>query len=224
MGGGWAGHCRCRHCDRSGTGTGFSSYTLSPLALTPGTHLGVYEITAAIGEGGMGQVYRATDTTLGRDVAIKVLPDAFALIPNAWRVSSARHRSLAALNHPNIAAIYGVEEVARHACAGARARRRPDARRPDRARPRSRSTRRSPIASQIARGARSGARAGHRASRSEAVEHQGPRRRHGQSARLRARQGVRAIRIAHSRQFTVTDARSARPRRAWASSWEPRRT
>jgi serine/threonine protein kinase len=52
------------------------------LALAPGTRLGVYEITAPIGEGGMGQVYRATDTTLGRQVAIKILPDAFAADPD----------------------------------------------------------------------------------------------------------------------------------------------
>ncbi len=51
------------------------------MALTPGTRLGVYDITAPIGEGGMGQVYRATDTTLGRQVAIKILPDAFAQDP-----------------------------------------------------------------------------------------------------------------------------------------------
>ena len=56
--------------------------------LTAGTRLGPYEIVAQIGEGGMGQVYRATDTTLGRQVAIKILPDAFA-----------------SLNHPHIAAI-----------------------------------------------------------------------------------------------------------------------
>ena len=50
----------------------------SHMGLIPGTRLGVYEVTARIGEGGMGQVYRATDTTLGRQVAIKILPDAFA--------------------------------------------------------------------------------------------------------------------------------------------------
>ena len=53
------------------------------MALTPGTRLGVYEITAPIGEGGMGQVYRATDTALGRQVAIKILPEAFASDPEA---------------------------------------------------------------------------------------------------------------------------------------------
>jgi serine/threonine protein kinase len=53
-------------------------YNPRHVTLTPGTRLGVYDITAPIGEGGMGQVCRATDTTLGRQVAIKILPDAFA--------------------------------------------------------------------------------------------------------------------------------------------------
>jgi eukaryotic-like serine/threonine-protein kinase len=75
------------------------------LALTPGTQLGVYEITASIGEGGMGQVYRATDTTLGRQVAIKILPDAFVADPERFARFQREANTLASLNHPHIAAI-----------------------------------------------------------------------------------------------------------------------
>jgi serine/threonine protein kinase len=82
------------------------------LALTPGTRLGVYEITASIGEGGMGQVYRATDTTLGRQVAIKLLPDAFASDPERMARFEREAKTLASLNHPNIAAIYGFDKSA----------------------------------------------------------------------------------------------------------------
>jgi eukaryotic-like serine/threonine-protein kinase len=80
------------------------------LALTPGTRLGVYEVTAQIGEGGMGQVYRATDTTLGRQVAIKILPDAFAADPERLARFEREAKTLASLNHPHIAAIYGFEK------------------------------------------------------------------------------------------------------------------
>jgi Tol biopolymer transport system component len=80
------------------------------LALTPGTRLGVYEIAAPIGEGGMGQVYRATDTTLGRQVAIKILPDAFAADPERMARFEREAKTLASLNHPHIAAIYGFEK------------------------------------------------------------------------------------------------------------------
>jgi serine/threonine protein kinase len=62
------------------------------LALTPGTRLGVYEVTAPIGEGGMGQVYRARDTKLNREVALKILPDSFATDPDGWLGSHAKHR------------------------------------------------------------------------------------------------------------------------------------
>jgi len=80
------------------------------LALTPGTRLGVYDITAAIGEGGMGQVYRATDAKLKRQVAIKVLPPSLA--GDADRLARFQREAevLASLNHPNIATIYGLEE------------------------------------------------------------------------------------------------------------------
>ena len=80
------------------------------MALIPGTRLGVYEITAPIGEGGMGQVWRATDTTLGRQVAIKILPDAFAADPDRLARFEREAKTLASLSHPHIAAIYAVEK------------------------------------------------------------------------------------------------------------------
>jgi len=80
------------------------------VALTPGSRLGVYDVTAQIGEGGMGQVWRATDTTLGRQVAIKILPDAFAADPERLARFEREAKTLASLNHPHIAAIYGFEK------------------------------------------------------------------------------------------------------------------
>jgi eukaryotic-like serine/threonine-protein kinase len=79
------------------------------LTLASGSRLGVYEVTAQIGQGGMGEVYRATDTNLKRAVAIKVLPSALA--GDAERLARFQREAevLAALNHPNIAAIYGLE-------------------------------------------------------------------------------------------------------------------
>src|SRR4029078_10681021 len=75
-----------------------------------GTRLGVYDITAQIGEGGMGHVYRARDTRLNRDVALKVLPDAFAQDPERLARFTREAQTLALLNHPNIAHIHGLEE------------------------------------------------------------------------------------------------------------------
>jgi len=82
------------------------------LALIPGTRLGVYEVTAQIGEGGMGQVYRATDTKLKRQVAIKILPPSLAADHDRLTRFQREAEVLASLNHPNIAAIYGLEESA----------------------------------------------------------------------------------------------------------------
>jgi serine/threonine protein kinase len=80
------------------------------LTLAPGTRIGVYEVTAQIGEGGMGQVFRATDTRLKRQVAIKILPPSVAA--DAERLARFQREAevLASLNHPNIPAIYGLEE------------------------------------------------------------------------------------------------------------------
>src|SRR5579864_457851 len=80
------------------------------MALSTGTRVGPYEIRAPIGAGGMGEVYRATDTTLRRDVALKVLPTAFVRDSDRMGRFIREAQMLAALNHPNIAAIYGVEE------------------------------------------------------------------------------------------------------------------
>ena len=80
------------------------------MSLEVGTRLGHYAVTALIGEGGMGQVWQATDTQLGREVALKILPDAFAADPDRLARFTREAQILASLNHPNIAAIHGVEE------------------------------------------------------------------------------------------------------------------
>ena len=77
------------------------------MTLSPGTRLGTYEILSLLGRGGMGEVYRARDTKLGRDVAIKVLPSSFSTDVERLARFEREARTLAALNHPNIAAIYG---------------------------------------------------------------------------------------------------------------------
>src|SRR5579863_1545911 len=79
------------------------------MSIAAGTKLGSYEITGAIGAGGMGEVYKAHDTKLGRDVAIKVLPEAFAHDPERLARFQREAKMLASLNHPNIATIYGLE-------------------------------------------------------------------------------------------------------------------
>jgi len=84
------------------------------MSLPPGTHVGSYRVVGPLGKGGMGEVYRALDTRLGRDVAIKILPAEFT--GDAERVArfDREARVLASLNHPAIAAIYGIEEAPGH--------------------------------------------------------------------------------------------------------------
>ena len=81
------------------------------MALQVGSRLGHYDVTALIGEGGMGQVYQATDTKLNRQVALKILPEACADDPDRLARFQREAQVLASLNHPNIAAIYGLEEA-----------------------------------------------------------------------------------------------------------------
>src|SRR5437879_4790994 len=80
------------------------------MPLLPGTSLGPYEILAPLGVGGMGEVYRARDTRLGRDVAIKVLPGSFAENAQSMARFKREAQALASLNHPGIASIFGLEE------------------------------------------------------------------------------------------------------------------
>ena len=81
------------------------------MALQVGSRLGHYDVTALIGEGGMGQVYQATDTKLNRQVALKILPEVFASDPDRLARFQREAQVLASLNHPGIAVIYGIEEA-----------------------------------------------------------------------------------------------------------------
>src|SRR5262245_14452164 len=80
------------------------------MPLPPSTRVGAYEILALIGQGGMGEVYRARDTRLGRDVAVKILPPLFASDPDRMSRFEREARVLASLQHSNIAVLHGLEE------------------------------------------------------------------------------------------------------------------
>ncbi len=82
------------------------------MALSVGSRLGHYDVTALIGEGGMGQVYQATDTKLKRQVALKILPEAFSADPERLARFQREAEVLASLNHPNIAPIHGLDRIA----------------------------------------------------------------------------------------------------------------
>src|SRR5262250_1235465 len=88
------------------------------MALSAGFRVGLYDVLSPIGAGGMGEVYRAKDTKLGRDVALKILPASFTNDPE--RVARFRREAqvLASLNHPHIAQIYGLEEASPSASSG----------------------------------------------------------------------------------------------------------
>jgi serine/threonine-protein kinase len=82
------------------------------MALTPGTQIGPYEVVGSLGAGGMGEVYRARDTRLNRAVALKIIPETFALDADRLARFQREAQVLASLSHPNIAAIYGLEDSA----------------------------------------------------------------------------------------------------------------
>src|ERR687895_776698 len=81
------------------------------MSLASGTRLGAYEITHALGEGGMGEVYRARDSKLGRSVAIKIILQAFGTDSERIARFEREAKVLASINHPNIAALYGMEQA-----------------------------------------------------------------------------------------------------------------
>ena len=161
------------------------------MTLATGTKLGSYEVLAPIGAGGMGEVYQAHDTKLGRDVAIKVLPEAFAHDPERLSRFQREAKMLASLNHPNIATIYGLEQsngtsylvmelvsgetlqerVKRDGASSSR--RSADDRETDR------------------RSTRSSSRERHHSPRSEACQREGDARRKSQSVGLRVGESVR---------------------------------
>src|SRR3954464_1337887 len=99
------------HVARSSYGARSDTIGL-PRAMPPASQIAHYKIVCKLGEGGMGAVYRATDTKLNRDVAIKVLPDSFAQDPDRLARFAREAQVLASLNHPNIAQIYGIEDRA----------------------------------------------------------------------------------------------------------------
>ena len=157
------------------------------MPLTSGSRFGAYEIVSPLGAGGMGEVYRASDSRLKRQVALKILPAGLASDADRLARFQREAELLAALNHPHIAAIYGIEEtdgvkglvmelvdgptlaelIATSSIPIADA---------------------LPIAKQIASSARSGARTRHRPSRSETREHQGEAGWNGEGPRLRPRE------------------------------------
>ena len=160
------------------------------MSLAAGVRLGVYEVLAPLGAGGMGEVYRARDTRLGREVAIKVLPASLAGDPDRLMRFEREAKTLAALNHPTSRRSTASEEAggsprpghgARggRGSGGAHRKRAAAARRgaADRAANR--------------RGARGRARRRHRAPRPEARQHQGAAGRHREGAGLRAGEGAR---------------------------------
>ena len=154
-----------------------------------GQTLSHYRITSALGAGGMGEVYRATDTKLDREVAIKVLPPEVVEDPERLARFEREAQLLASLNHPNIAAIYGLEEADGQPVPGPGARRGRGPQGAARAGPDPR--RRGPRDRRAdRRGPRGGPRQGHRPPRPQARQRQAHARREGQGPRLRPGQGL----------------------------------
>ena len=176
------------------------------MPLSSGARLGAYEIIGPLGAGGMGEVYRALDSSLGREVAIKVLPEAVAHHPERLARFEREARLLASLSHPNIAVVHGLERIGRQLLPGDGAGEGRDASRAER-------PRRDPAPGNAGhlqtdrRRTRGGARAVHHSSGPEAGEHHGHAERHGEDSRFRTGQGGLARRqwlpepVTHAQQL-----------------------
>ena len=182
------------------------------MPIAPGSRLGPYEVVCAIGAGGMGEVYRARDTKLGRDVAVKLLSNTFATDPDRRARFEREAQVLASLNHPHIAHIYGLEEsdtgralvmelvdgvtladrIARGAIPLAEA---------------------ASIARQIAEALEDRPRQGHRAPRPQARQRHADRGRRRESPRLRPCRGGTRSALVHRRCDTLSNANDRRDRR-----------
>ena len=151
------------------------------MPLSTGDQLGPYEILAPLGAGGMGEVYRALDIKLNREVAVKVLPASLSNDAQYMARFEREAQTLAALNHPNIATVYGIEQGAlvMELVEGANLRGPAPARRSD------------SHSSPDRRRTRSGARTGHRPSRPETRQHQADSFRRSKNSRLRSCQNNR---------------------------------
>ncbi len=192
------------------------AYNPAFMPIPPGARIGPYEILSALGAGGMGEVYRARDTKLGRDVAIKEPAGSIPSRAGALARSQREAQLLASLNHPHIAAIYGFEEtdgahlLILELVDGRDTRRSPRARAPG--------TRRSADDRAAGgRGPRGGARERHHSPGPEARQHRPDARRHREDPGLRTGQGRRSV-------ATPTACRCRRrsrsPRHGRASSLE----
>ena len=189
------------------------------MPIRPGSRLGAYEILGPLGAGGMGEVWRARDTRLQREVALKILPEAFAQDADRLARFTREAHVLASLNHPNIAAIYSFEEIdgvrflVLELVSGETLKQR-IARAPVPA------ERGAALRAADRRRARGRARQGHPPPRPQARERQRDARGQGQAPRLRPREGLRA-RGRVARHLALADARRRRDATRASSSGRP---
>ena len=189
------------------------------MSLAAGVRLGPYEVVGSIGAGGMGEVYRAKDTRLWRDVAVKVLPPSFADDPDRLRRFEQEARAAGMLNHPNILAVYDIGTPRRRSLRRLRAARRRDAARADR-RDAAAAAQGDRLRDSRSHAALRRARQGHRPSRPQAREHLHHTRRPREDPRLRPGQAG-ASRWLPPKPRSSPGHAVTEPRPAWSSAPRP---